>query len=259
MHIGGIQMRKRTLEPTLRTMFYPLIALAITAVALLSLGAISAHSATGKAGVTVKGAGAQKAGREVKASLVYTNTSVNPALAPERVTRIQVTSRTLKWNSRARGVPRCGASIPNNGAAPRCSSKSKIGSGRVSGIFGQPGQDRNLLGVLAPVSGTITLYNYRPARGNQARFLAVIRTRTPLVGVSINVLVPVSRGGTITIDVPDVAQMPPAIVAALPAGSRFVMTSLSTSITAKKQRRGRPYAYLRTLKRLDVRVTADYE
>lgn len=252
-------MRTQTTEPMLRTTFYPLIALAIAAVALLTLGAFSAHAATGKAGVTVSGVGAQKAGREVRAALTYTNTSVNQALAPERVTRIQVTSRALKWNSRARGVPRCGARIPNNGAAPRCSRKSKIGSGRVSGIFGQPGQDRNLLGVLAPVSGTITLYNYRPARGNQARFLAVIRTRTPLVGVSINVLVPVSRGGTITIDVPDVAQMPPAIIAALPAGSRFVMTSLNTSITAKRQRRGKPYVYMRTLKRRDVKFVAFYE
>ncbi len=252
-------MRNYTVEHSLRTTIYPLIAFAIAAVVMLTFSTVSAKAATGKAGVTVSGAGAKKAKREIRASLTYTNTHVNSAFTPERVTRIQISSRALKWNSRARGVPRCRARIPNNGAAARCSRRSKIGTGRVSGIFGQPGQSASLLGVLAPVRGRITLYNYRPGRGQTARFLAVIRTTKPLAGVSINVLVPVSRRGTITIDVPDVVDMPPAIIAALPAGSRFIMTSLRTKITAKRQRRGRPYAYLRTVKKLDVKIAAFYE
>lgn len=205
------------------------------------------------------GNGVKKAGREVRSTLYFTNTNSTPGFAPERLNQILVSSRTLKWNSRARGVPRCGARIPNDGNPPRCSSRSKVGSGRISGTFGQPMQSSLLLGVLSPVSATVTLYNYRPARGNQARLLAVIRTRTPLAGVSINVLVPVSRGGTLTINVPDVAQMPPAIGAALPPGARFILTSMTATVTAKKQRRGKPYTYLRTLKNLHFSVSATYE
>lgn len=249
-HTAGIIARNRT---TL------LLLAAVTTCVLLVAMVPRADSATGRAGVKVSGNGVKKAGREVRATVYYTNTNSNAGIAPERVNQILVSSRTLKWNSRARGVPRCGAAIPNDGRAPRCSSRSKVGSGSITGIFGQPLQSATLLGVLSPVNATVTLYNYKPASGNQARLLAVVRTRTPLAGVSINVLVPVSRGGTLTINVPDVAQMPPAIPAALPPGSRFILTSMTASVTAKKQRRGKPYVYLRTLKNLHMNVSASYE
>lgn len=252
-------MRTHTAGINARTRPILLLLAAVMTCVLIAALAPSADAATGRAGVKVTGNGVKKAGREVRATLYYTNTNSNAGFAPERVNQILVSSRTLKWNSRARGVPRCGARIPNDGSAPRCSRRSKVGSGNVTGIFGQPLQSATLLGVLSPVSGSVTLYNYKPARGNQARLLAVIRTRTPLAGVSINVLVPVSRSGTLTINVPDVAQMPPAIGAALPPGSRFILTSLTASVSAKKQRRGKPYVYLRTLKNLHMNVSATYE
>lgn len=249
-HTAGIHARTR---PML------LLFAAVTTCALLAAIVPRADAATGRAGVKVTGNGVKKAGREVRATMYYTNTNSNAGIAPERVNQILVSSRTLKWNSRARGVPRCGASIPNDGNAPRCSSRSKVGSGTITGIFGQPLQSATLLGPLAPVTGSVTIYNYRPASGNQARLLAVVRTRTPLAGVSINVLVPVSRSGTLTINVPDVPQMPAAIGAALPVGSRFILTSLTATVTAKRQRRGKPYVYLRTLKNLHMSVSATYE
>lgn len=252
-------MRTHTAGLPARNTKMPLVLAAVMTCVLIAALAPSADAATGRAGVKVTGNGVKKAGREVRATLYYTNTNSNVGFAPERVNQILVSSRTMKWNSRARGVPRCGARIPNDGSAPRCSRRSKVGSGRITGIFGQPKQSAILLGVLSPVSGTVTLYNYKPARGNQARLLAVVKTRTPLAGVSINVLVPVSRAGTLTIDVPDVAQMPPAIIAALPPGTRFMLTSLTATVTAKKQRRGKPYVYLRTLKNLNFGVSAIYE
>lgn len=252
-------MRTHMASAKARTKTTLLLLAAVTTCVLIVAMVPRADAATGRAGVKVTGNGVKKAGREVRATVYYTNTNSNAGFAPERVNQILVSSRTLKWNSRARGVPRCAASIPNDGSAPRCSSRSKVGSGSITGIFGQPKQSAMLLGVLSPVSGSVTLYNYRPAGGNQARLLAVVRTRSPLAGVSINVLVPVSRGGTLTINVPDVAQMPPAIGAALPPGSRFMLTSLTATVTAKKQRRGKPYIHLRTLKNLHMNVSATYE
>lgn len=244
-------MRKKTLITAIAT--------AIATAACLAATSMPAAAAAGQVSVHVSGRGAATPGREIHASVLFTNTNANPANAPERLNQLLVTSRALRYNSRARGYKRCHAALPNDGSSARCSRTTKVGSGRFYGIFGQPLQSATLLGVLAPVSGTITLYNYMPGHGMQARLLAVMKTRTPLAGVSINLLIPVSRGGTMTINVPDVPGMPPAIPAALPQGSRFILTKLVASVSAKRERRGKPFAYLRTIKNLDVKVQAAFE
>jgi hypothetical protein len=232
---------------------------AIVVVGFASQLAAPAAAATGQVSVHVKGRGVVKAGREVSASIGVTNVNRNAANAPERLNQLLIISRALRYNSRARSYRRCSAALPNTGSPARCSRRTKVGSGSFTGIFGQPLQPASMLGTLAPVSGTITLYNYKPGGGQQVRLLAVMRTRTPLAGVSINLLVPVSRRGTMTINIPDVSQMPPAIPAALPPGSRFVLTNLKATVKAPRERRGKPFVYLSTTKKLDVNVEASYE
>lgn len=238
------------------------IRLLLTAAVLVSataLAAGSAEAALGTAHITVKGPGGEKVGREVDAKATITNTSANPALTPERLNTILVTSKVARFNSRAHRFKRCSAKLPNDGNPARCPSKSKVGSGSFTGIFGQPFAPVGMLGVLAPVSGSIRIYNYKTRSGEQARLLAVMRMSKPLAGVSYNLIVPVTKKGVMTINVPDVPAMPPAIPAALPAGSRFILTKVYAKIDAKKERRGKPLLWLKTHKSLDIAVQANFE
>lgn len=235
-----------------------LIAAVLASTSIL-LGVEAAGAAVGKQYVSVRGPGGKKIGREVSAKVEVTNTSANASLTPERLNTIVLTSRAARFNSRAHRVSRCSAKLPNDGRAARCPSKSKIGSGSFKGIFGQPFAPINSLGVLSPVSGSIRLYNYKTHSGEQARILAVMRTSKPIAGVSINLIVPVTKSGKITINVPDVAGMPPAIPAALPAGSRFILTKMFVKVDSRKERRGRPFLSLKTTRTLDFRFQTFFE
>lgn len=236
------------------------IALVLSAFALSAVVAVSpAQAAISKAAINVKGPGGKKIGREVRARAEIRNTSVNPAVTPERLGKLVLTSRVARFNSKAHRVRRCSAKLYNDGRAARCPSRSKVGSGSFTGIFGQPFMSAAMLGVLAPVSGSIRLYNYKTHSHEQARLLAVMRIRKPLAGVSINLIVPVTRSGKMTIDVPDVAEMPPAIPAALPLGTHFILTKLTAKIDSRKERRGRPFLSLKTTKRIDIRLQAMFE
>lgn len=222
-------------------------------------GAEAAKAATGKQSVSVRGPGGKKIGREVTAKVRLTNTSANKNLTPERLGKIVLTSRVARFNSKARRIKRCSASLPNDGRASSCPSRSKVGSGSFRGIFGQPFTSVVSLGVLSPVSGSIRLYNYKTRKGEQARILAVMRMSKPLAGVSYNLLVPVTKSGKITIDVPKVVEMPPAIPAALPLGTRFILTKLYVKVDSRKEKRGRPFLSLKRTKSIDFRFQTFFE
>lgn len=235
-------------------------ALVLSLVAVATAVAISpAQAAISKASISVKGPGGKKIGREVTARTEVRNTSVNPAITPERLGKMILTSRVARFNSRAHRISRCSAKLPNDGNRARCPSRSQVGSGSFTGIFGQPFMSAAMLGVLGPVSGSIKIYNYKKRSSEQARLLAVMRISKPLAGVSINLIVPVTKSGKMTIDVPDVPEMPPAIPAALPLGTHFVLTKLYAKINSRKERRGRPFLSLKTTKSIDVRLQALFE
>lgn len=86
-----------------------------------------------------------------------------------------------------------------------------------------------------------------------------MRMSKPLAGVSYNLIVPVTRGGKITIDVPKVVDMPPAIPAALPLGTRFILTKLYVKVDSRKEKRGRPFLSLQTTRNIDFRFQTFFE
>lgn len=236
----------------------PALVIAVCAAATLASVA-PAQAALGTQSISIRGPGGNKIGREITANLAMKNTSTNPALAPERLDKLILTSRVARFNSRAHRVKRCSTKLPNDGRAAACKRSAQVGTGSFSGIFGQPFLAAGMLGVLAPVSGSIKIYNYRKHSSEQARLLAVMRVRKPLAGVSINLIVPVTKSGRATINVPDVAEMPPAIPAALPAGTRFILTKLSAKIVSRKERHGRPFLSLKTHRSIDARLYAMFE
>jgi hypothetical protein len=212
-----------------------------------------------RAYLNVTGPGAKRAGKAVNVGLGMAVSDSNPALVPARVSDVIVRSRTLKFNARARGLRTCTASLPTNGAAARCPSRSKVGSGKFKAVFGFPGQP---IATIDPAkalsSGRITIYNYKRQSGQQARLLAVITASVP-VNYTVNLPVPVTRSGVATIVMPDMKDLAPIVRDLYPAGTRLVTTSFDAKVRAKSQRRGKPFMYLRTLKRLEIRVTRNVE
>ncbi len=222
--------------------------------------AMPAHAALNdRAYLNVTGSGAKKAGKAVNVGLGMAVSDSNPAIVPARVSEVIVRSRTLKFNARARGLRTCSATLPTNGAAARCPSRSKVGSGKFTAVFGFPGQP---IATIDPAkalsSGRIAIYNYRRSSGQQARLLAVITAGKP-VNYTVNLLVPVTRSGVATIVMPDMKDLAPLVRELYPAGTRLVATSFDVKLRAKRQRRGKPFMYLRTLKRLEIRVTRNVE
>lgn len=86
--------------------------------------------------------------------------------------------------------------------------------------------------------------------------IAVIDTDKPFGGISVNLRIPVSRSGVVAIDVPDLPQLPPLISTAYPQGTRLVMTKLSVTIDAPRRRRSKPFVWVRTPRRLGMKVQA---
>lgn len=215
-----------------------------------------AHSVVNHTSFKFTGPGAVHKGREIRVSALVTNTSTDPAVTPEVIDRISLSSRTIRFNGDADGVATCRARLPKNGNPAICPHRSLVGRGTVAGILGTPGQPADSFGPLSMVSGKFKLYNYKRRRGESARMIAVIETDRPLGGIAVNLKIPVSRGSVIDIDVPDLPQLPSPISNAYPQGTRLVMTKLSVTIDAPRHGRSKPFVWVRTPRRIGMKFLA---
>lgn len=230
-------------------------ALALTFAALLH-AAPAADGSEQTMTYKIAGPGLSKAGREVKMSVKYANRATDPAVAPALIDRALISSNSLRFNGAADGVSACAAAIPDDGNPVSCPRRSYVGRGTVTGIIGQPGQPIDLFGSLSPVEGKFKIYNYKRGRGESARMIAVIETTRPIAAFYINLVIPVSRSGVMEVDVPDVAELPSPVDTWYPAGTRLIVTGLSTDLYAPRKRKTKPFMWLRHAKRADVTVRA---
>lgn len=229
------------------------VALSLLAATAIWAGAgAPANAALSEASLRIGGPGVRIAGREASISLSFLNTSTDPAVTPEVIDRLSFRSRIMRVNGNARSVTTCGARVPKNGDAARCPRGSRIGTGSFAGLLGVPGEPVDKFGALSSVAGKLVLYNYERRGREQARMLAVITSTKPFAGVAINLKLIVSRKGELSVDVPDLAQLPRIIRNAYPKGTRVVLTDLAARIPARRERSGRPFVWLRSLKQVHV-------
>lgn len=223
------------------------------------LAAIVAVISSTRAGGTVShasfkfsGPGIIHAGREIKVSGLVTHNATDPAVTPEVIDRVALSSRTVSFNAHADGVATCRGRIPDDGTPALCPRRSLVGYGTVAGILGTPGQPVDKFGLLSSVAGKYKLYNYKRRRGESARMIAVIKTEKPLGGIAVNLKIPVSRRSEIDVDIPRMSQLPSPISAAYPQGTSLVVTKLTVTIDAPRSRQTKPYVWVRTPRRLGM-------
>lgn len=229
-----------------------LIALA-TVVAALAVGVVTSQAALQqevKVNVSLSKAGAPAT---VKLSLV----NDDPGKVPERIKTLVVTSKTVKWNSKA--APYCGVKIPtnadgdNNAAKLSCPSKSKVGSGKFLVNTGIPGQAPPA--ELYVIDGNITVFNYKPRSGDTAAFLIEIQSDIPVPNAHQYQYVGISRSGVMTAEIPNTADLPPQvrdILLNLP-GRQISLNTISLTLKAPKVKKGKkPLFTINNFKKLDV-------
>ena len=206
----------------------------------------SASAALSNLDFQIKGPGIEHAGRELTVSFSATNAALGPTTTPEALTGMRISSHSISFNGDSDSVTTCQASLPKNGDPAKCPKSSRVGGGRVSGILGTPGQATDVFGPLSFFNGKFKLFNYKHPRGQPARMVAVITSTSPFGGVAINLVIPVSSKGVVSVKVPPMSKLPPIIRNSYPNGTQLVLTEFSTDIVAPRRKRSKPFLWLRT-------------
>lgn len=215
---------------------------AVTAVCIaIAVASVSAGADANGVTYSVSGPGTKRVRGELKVSVDWTRPAADPTVTPPVLDRIRISSPVMRFDGDANGLKTCKATIRNDGFATKCPRGSAVGHGRVTGNLGVPGEPADKFGSLSFVTGTFKLYNYRHSRSRPARLLAVVESTTPVPGVAINILIPVSRDGTAEVDVPDVPELPKQISNIYPAGTRLAATGFSVKIDGPARRGHRPF------------------
>jgi len=227
-----------------------------TAIAALAVG-VGTSSATLNSQTSAK-VSLAKAGAPATVQLIIDNT--DNAVVPQRISAIQIASKSAKWNSKA--VAQCKSTVPtnalgNNNAAeitPPCPKASKVGTGTFTvntGTVGQP-----IPADLGTISGDINIYNYKPGGGQQAALLLEIMSDVPVPNAHQYSLATVSKAGVISATVPNTDDLPPAVKNILSPPSAPRTTSLANLKTTIKSPAGKkPFLTLKNLKNIDFSVT----
>lgn len=229
-----------------------LIALA-TVVAALAVGAMTSQAALQqKVSVNVNIPKPGNGGT-IKVSLVNND----PGQVPERIKQIIVTSKTVKWYSKA--LPYCNVTIPtnaagnNNAAKLSCPSKSRVGRGNF--LVNTGVREQGIPAELYEINGNITAYNYKPRSGDVAAFLVEIQSDVPVPNAHQYQYVGISRAGVMKADIPATEDLPPQvrdILLNLP-GRKIALNTINLTLTAPKVKKGKkPLFTIKSYKKLDV-------
>lgn len=233
-------------------------ALLVTLVAVaVSVSAVAVGvAALERTSVTFGGPGVTTAGREISLKVTATNAGPDRAVTPDEVARIRVDSPSVRFNGDSDSVSTCRARLPTDGDTAACPKSSRVGDGAVAGTIGEPGKPVNMYGALSDFRGKLRLFNYRHPGGQPARILAVVSASKPFRGVAINLVLPVSRYGVVTVDIPKFSQLPRLIRKSYPKGTRLVLTKFSARIVSPPKTRGLPFLSLRKRGQMSAEIEA---
>ncbi|MBI5311240.1 MAG: hypothetical protein HZB14_09505 [Actinobacteria bacterium] len=203
-----------------------------------------------------------KAPAQVQMTIDNTHTLNGVGVVPERVNQVVIKSAAAKWYSK--GAPQCNIPIPSAAAGnntggpanPGCPAKSKIGTGKFEahdGIVGQPYDPSDA----GRVTGTLTIYNYKPSGGAQAALLLEAKSDIPVPNVYQYILATV-KGGSITASVPNAADLPASLANLMrnPDMSyrTLSMANMTTTIKAPKVKKGKALFTLNQFKSMDFSI-----
>lgn len=202
-------------------------------------------------------------------------------LVPQPIRRLVVASTSAKYHSKA--MPYCKVvssagrvGLPDNAHGdntsdlvtplPRgknersvlknCPTSTIVGTGTFSAVIGKPGTHYDASQGRA-ITGDVVVYNYKPARGDQAGFVVLIRSENPVPNAYQYQYVGVNRKGTIDAKLPARSDIPPNISAAYGVDGGISMTSMDLKLTAKmprakKLKRKGPIFTIKSFKNLNV-------
>lgn len=248
----------------------------VTVIAALAVG-VTASNASLQQSLSVN-VNFKKAGGPGNFKVSFVNVE-DGGLVPERIARMVITSKSVKYNSKA--LPYCkiiptGSStdtIPTNAAgnnnseflAPEpgqsnaatvlknCPLKSLVGKGTFEAVVGNVRQayDPSAAGL---VTGKVFLYNYKPRSGDQAAMVAWVQSDNPVPNANQYLYVGVSKAGVINSVLPNRSDIPTKISDLLPQGV-ISMTKLSLTLTAPKpaKKNGKPLFTIKNFSKLDVK------
>lgn len=196
-------------------------------------------------------------------------------LVPQRISKLVVQSNSAKFNSKA--IPYCKivfngqAKIPTRAdgitgaeelsyvpgeqnsaqVSKDCPKTSIVGKGDFTATIGTPGlaYDPSQAGA---IQGTVVVYNYKPASGDQLGTVARLHVDNP-VPANQYLYAGVSKKNILTAIVPKRSEIPTNLDASLPAGE-VSMTSLSLNLTSPKPKKknGKPLFTIKSFSKLDV-------
>lgn len=202
-----------------------------------------------------------KAGAPAKVVMTIDNTDTTKV--PERISSVVISSKVAKFNGSA--VPACGTAVPTNAAGtnnagkinPPCPAKSKVGKGTWVANTGTPGEP--IPPDLGTLSGTMNVYNYKKAGGEQAALLMEVMSDIPVPNAHQYIRVGVSNSGVLNAVLPNTADLPPTVANFLRNPNlTFRTTSMSkvvTTITSPKPAKGKkPFMTLKNLKNIDFSI-----
>lgn len=190
------------------------------------------------------------------------NTPGNPyggGIVPERINEVVITSKSAKWSGK--GAVQCKIPIPsaaagnNTGAIanPGCPAKSKVGTGDFIATAGTPGQPYDT-GDAGVITGTLTIYNYKPSGGAQAALLLEAKSKNPVPNVYQYILATV-KGGVLKASIPNMADLPVSLSNLFKVGDTYKtlsMATMNTKINSPKSKT--PLLTLNNFKSMDFSV-----
>lgn len=219
-------------------------------------------------------------------SMLLRKTALQGVKTPERISRIIVSTKAGKYNSKA--LPYCTltdasgnkpgipsrANPPFSGAeslAPipgsrynakstlkGCPLKSLVGKGKFTANVGMPGVPYDL-SQSGGIAGDVYVYNYKPARGDALGTIAMLVASIP-VPVNQYIYTGMSKAGRLTVKVPNRDELPSRLEEVVPPGV-VSMTSMDVKLTApkppstgkgKKKKPGKPLFTIKSFKNLDI-------
>lgn len=230
---------------------------------LAAIAALAVGVATSNAGLRSETSLKIKLAKaKAPASVVMNIDNTNTAgLVPERINQVVISSKTAKWSGK--GAAQCAITIPSTAAGnndgsdvgKNCPAKSKVGKGTFIANAGTVGVAYDP-GDAGKITGTITIYNYKPAGGSQAALLIDAVSKTPVEGVHQYMLAQI-RGGVLTANIPNMADLPvnlsnlfknPDLV----TYKTLSMATMNTTITSPKSKH--PLLTLNNFKNMDFSV-----
>lgn len=153
-------------------------------------------------------------GKPATVKVYATNKDTNPDGSlrniPERISKVVVKSKSAKWDPRA--VKKCTSPLPTKEVGgtivPACSASTQVGSGSGVILAGKAGQPAPPRGSAYYAEGSIKIFHYATQPGDKVTLLIETISDQPVPDAHLYVLAHVDARGTLTTNIPNVADIP---------------------------------------------------